>query len=45
MDRAYNYVWVVQLEASEDWEDEIDDIMEKWQEETQRKATYTICFY
>ena len=37
-------MWV-QLEASEDWEDDVDDIMQRFEAETRRKALYTICFY
>lgn len=34
-----------QLEEVEDWEDEVDDVITRWEEETGRRATYTICFY
>ena len=36
---------LLQLEASEDWEDDVDEIMTTFEQETQRKPLYTICFY
>lgn len=36
---------LLQLEASEDWEDDVDDIMKRFEGETHRKSLYTICFY
>lgn len=32
------------LNESEDWEDDVDDIMDKFSKETGRKPFYTICF-
>jgi hypothetical protein len=36
---------LVQLEDVEDWEDNIDTILETFEKETGRELTYTICFY
>jgi len=33
-----------QLEETEDWEDSVDDIMERFSQETGLKPLYTICF-
>ncbi|KAL0054460.1 hypothetical protein WJX82_009154 [Trebouxia sp. C0006] len=33
------------LEAADDWEDEVDEIIANFEEETGRQVTYTICFY
>ncbi|KAK9817809.1 hypothetical protein WJX72_002542 [[Myrmecia] bisecta] len=33
------------LQAADDWEDEIDEIIAKFEDETGRKPLYTICFY
>jgi hypothetical protein len=38
-------VVLLQLEESEDWEDEVDDVIKRWEQQTGRQATYTICFY
>lgn len=37
--------FLVQLEDAEDWEEEIDDIITKFEQETGRRPLYTICFY
>ena len=36
---------VLQLEAVDDWEDEVDEIIANFEQETGRQVTYTICFY
>lgn len=33
------------IAASEDWETEIDDIVARFQQETERRLLYTICWY
>ena len=33
------------IEASEDWECECDDIMDRFQSEEGRRPLYSICFY
>eukprot|EP00884_Botryococcus_braunii_P018371 jgi/Botrbrau1/5217/Bobra.0172s0081.1 len=33
------------LEETEDWEDAVDEVITRWEQETKRQATYTICFY
>ncbi|EIE23973.1 Ssu72-like protein [Coccomyxa subellipsoidea C-169] len=33
------------LEAKEDWEDGIDDVIQQFEEETGRRPIYTVCFY
>jgi len=33
------------LEEADDWEDEVDDLIARFEEETHRQVTYTICFY
>lgn len=35
----------MQLEAADDWEDELDDILTKFEEETRHRPLYDICFY
>ena len=36
---------MLQIEDAEDWEDDIDDIMDKFEGQTGRRPLYTICFY
>ena len=40
-----SYVLSMQLEEAEDWEDEIDEILLRFQGETGRRPLYDICFY
>lgn len=35
----------VQLEEEGDWEDSVDAVMTKFEEEYKRKPVYTVCFY
>lgn len=39
------FTWHLQLEAKEDWEDGIDDVIQQFEEETGRRPIYTVCFY
>ena len=36
---------VLQLEAHEEWEEEIDDIVAQFEAEYGRRPVYSICFY
>lgn len=38
-------VVVLQLQDADDWEDELDDILTKFEEETGHRPLYDICFY
>lgn len=33
------------LEASDDWESDLDDIVDRFQQQCKRRPLYTICFY
>jgi hypothetical protein len=35
----------MQLDAAEDWEDDIDEIIARFETESGRRLVYTICFY
>lgn len=35
----------LQLEEEEDWEDGIDDVIQRFEKETGRRPIYTVCFY
>ena len=38
-------LWCLQLEAHEEWEEEIDDIVAQFEAEYGRRPVYSICFY
>ena len=42
---ATDLLFVLQLEAADDWEDVVDEIIAEFEQETARQVTYTICFY
>jgi hypothetical protein len=35
----------MQLEGADSWEGAVDDIIGQFEQEHQRRATYTICYY
>ena len=37
--------FAAQLEEKEDWEDAIEETFQRFEEETSRKAVFTVCFY
>lgn len=46
MHRGSNIIsHVLQLEEADDWEDEVDEVIARFEEDSKRQVTYTICFY
>ena len=37
--------FALQLEEKDDWEDDVDEVMHKFEAETGSRPVFTVCFY
>jgi hypothetical protein len=44
-DVLHALLYLLQLEKADCWEDAIDEVIQHFELEHQRRATYTICYY